>query len=229
MPDTPATAADILARVLGTARYADLAPAPIPENPRMTREQQAQFNRTRALKWHTEHTPAQYRDAVADLPPVLAWAQRMIADPATAGSLLLLGGTGVGKTHQSYGAMRLIAASGRPPLRRVAISEPRLYANLRNFSGRDDGDPACRTETYIEADLLLLDDIGSAKDTDWTVAEVMFPIIDARYSAGRPTILTSNLDVVRLAAALGDRVSSRLEGMCEVVDMDGTDRRQGAA
>ena len=73
--------------------------------------------------------------------------------------------------------------------------------------------------------LLVLDDLGAEKPSDW-VRERLYTIINRRYEHCRPTIVTSNLTIDQLAKQVGSRVASRLCELCEVVELQGTDRRK---
>jgi DNA replication protein DnaC len=75
-----------------------------------------------------------------------------------------------------------------------------------------------------EIDLLLIDDLGAERLTDWSRA-IISDLIAMRHSDMRPLIVTSNLDLDGISAAIDDRVSSRLAEMCEIVKLDGTDYR----
>ena len=72
--------------------------------------------------------------------------------------------------------------------------------------------------------LLFLDDIGAEKNTEW-VMERFYLLINRRYVEMRPVIFTSNYSIAELSARLGDRVASRIVELCDVVRLDGTDRR----
>lgn len=230
MPDT---AAAILARVLGPQRVAELnlQPGPRTPEPRMTRAEQTDWNRRRAVRWHEHNTDPEFVHLRPDQPQVEAWARRYITNPHTAGSLLLLGSHGTGKTGNCYGALRLIAESGIPPIRRIAILESRLYAVLRPGSIEHEmATPALKNiNTYGDADVLFIDDIGRAKASEWTTAEGMFPLVDHRCRKHLPTLLTSNLDLAQLADLYGQATISRLRSMVTVVAMTGPDRRKAAS
>ena len=85
----------------------------------------------------------------------------------------------------------------------------------------------------IETDLLVLDDLGAEKTSEW-VEETLNLIVNARYSAQRTTIFTSNYeekgddttDPDSLLCRIGYRMRSRLHEMCELIDLDGADYRQ---
>jgi DNA replication protein DnaC len=83
----------------------------------------------------------------------------------------------------------------------------------------------------MEADLLVLDDLGSEKTSEW-VEETMNLIVNTRYNERRHTIFTSNYedtpddtDPDCLKARIGFRIHSRLHEMCDFLEYDGADYR----
>ena len=80
----------------------------------------------------------------------------------------------------------------------------------------------------MEADLLVLDDLGAEKTSEW-VEETMNLVVNTRYNERRPTIFTSNYedlpdeagDPQSLKARVGFRIHSRLHEMCEFLEYDG--------
>ena len=71
-----------------------------------------------------------------------------------------------------------------------------------------------------------MDDMGAEKTTDWSMS-TLYVLIDKRYSEMMPTIITSNLTVAEVADKVGDRIASRIAGMCKVIELKGKDRRLG--
>lgn len=182
--------------------------------------------------------PRHYRTAVTDQEDVLGWTEKLIDDAHAnqtrartlrpfvghGPSLLLLGPTGVGKTHQAYGALRHIAATGvRSAWRATPAAD--LYALLRP---RHNIDSEAEFRKWAGARLLLLDDIGAAKTSEW-IEEVNYRLVNHRYEHELPTLITSNLTPKELAAVLGERVYSRLSEMCQRIVLKGGDRRRAAA
>lgn len=72
--------------------------------------------------------------------------------------------------------------------------------------------------------LLIIDDIGAERVTDW-VRERMVSIINTRVSNNLTTIYTSNLSPEELRGELGDRIASRVLGSSQVVEITSGDRR----
>lgn len=74
--------------------------------------------------------------------------------------------------------------------------------------------------TYKYCALLILDDVGNEKITDWTKDELQH-LINFRYHEKRPTIFTSNLSLDKLAEQVSTPVADRIHEMCDgaVVDI----------
>jgi DNA replication protein DnaC len=193
----------------------------------------ARLNLTHAA----EVIPFHYRTAIATQPAIRQWtdtvaaearreqvaAGRMFAAAQRGPSLLLVGSTGVGKTHEAYGAIRDLAISG-VTTRWAVTTAADLYAALRPRHGVDS---ETEFRSYRNARLLLIDDLGAdRKPTEFT-EEINFRLINHRYERHLPTLFTSNVLPNELAARLGDRVTSRLAEMCQRVSMKGNDKRRG--
>jgi len=70
-------------------------------------------------------------------------------------------------------------------------------------------------EYYSNVHLLLIDDFGTVKPTDWLLL-ILYSIINHRYDYLKKTIFTSNFDLNAAAVSMGDnRLTSRIERMCE--------------
>jgi DNA replication protein DnaC len=177
--------------------------------------------------------PPRWQLATASHPDVAEWAKTVAAalaarEQAPKPFLLLTGDTGVGKTWQAYGAVHAVVmatATLRPTVKWKAAYWPALLGELRPREGRDSeglyGD-------YAGLTLLMLDDLGVEKETEWTYTMLDRMLYD-REAWGRPTVITTNLPprserMQSLKSRLGDRAYSRLAGSA-VVTLEGEDRR----
>lgn len=191
-------------------------------------------NRDTAAR-HLDSIPERYASATASNPEVKEWVRRLIvragqnASPVgvprvgKSKSLLILGPVGSGKTHQAYGVIRALAVSG-VRCRWMVATAADIYASMRPRHGVD---AEAVFESYAHANLLVVDDLGAAKNSEW-VEEVNYRLINHRYERSMPTIITSNLAPRMLSAELGERVASRLVEMCDRVVLGGPDRRRTA-
>jgi DNA replication protein DnaC len=184
-----------------------------------------------------EFVPPRFRDLVDVPEPVLAWARR----GTKAEGLYLAGQVGTGKTHAAWVAVSawcLRASvipsgedfwedgySGRRKRYQPTVIFARLTDLLDDFRPGDDS--VQRVRDCQAAGLLVIDDIGAEKPSEWT-QERLYSVIDHRYVNCMPLIVTGNLPPKQLAEQTGDRVVSRLAEMCTVVPMTGSDRRRAA-
>lgn len=153
--------------------------------------------------------------------------------------LLFTGDNGVGKTHLAAAVLReLVTRKG------ASGQFWDFHELIREI--KSSYDPETKTtelmvlQPVVEADVLVLDDLGAWKMTDW-MNDTLFFVLNGRYMAKRPTVITTNYqDVTReevlaadplrrrefLVERIGQRLRSRLMEMCLVVRIQGSDHRQ---
>lgn len=132
------------------------------------------------------------------------------------------GTPGIGKTHLAVSTLKLWIATGRAGAFAIV---PILLQSLRKGYEQKDYDE--RIEILCSVPLLILDDFGTERPNPWAT-EQLFTIINARSTSGKATIFTSNLSIEQMEGRLGEMgicISSRILGMCDVVNMAGKDAR----
>lgn len=108
----------------------------------------------------------------------------------------------------------------------VFVSAPDLLDRLRSTFDRENNESTeMLMRELMDADLLVLDDLGAEKSTEWA-SEKLFRIIDGRFKDSRPIIVTSNLKLSQIGRRYqegdfpaGERLASRIAGACTVVDV----------
>jgi len=142
--------------------------------------------------------------------------------------LLIWGQPGNGKSHLAAAICHQLKEAGHTVIFKKV---PNLLERIRNTFRRG----ANETEQQImdalrECDLLVMDDIGAEKVTDW-VLEVLFRIIDGRYSYRRPIVFTTNFSPTSLLLRFqpegkateeqeiaAKRIHDRIIGMTAIVE-----------
>lgn len=215
-----------LARIIHEKNL-DATPGPVEDEPHPDLPGHPTYHhrqRVNAALTKFERTaPPRYLTATTDHPVVCDWADRVAADITQAPSLMLWGGTGTGKTHAAFGAVRRIALTGPARFGFLATTFPDLYAALRPGGGNDD-ERERLMRRVLTVPVLLLDDLGTTKSSLWT-EETTYRIVNHRYNRMLPVIITSNEPPAALPELLGDRIASRLIEMTTRVEMTGADRR----
>ncbi|MDQ3374905.1 MAG: ATP-binding protein, partial [Acidobacteriota bacterium] len=150
--------------------------------------------------------------------------------PAVERGLLMTGTVGVGKTHLAVSILK-------------GLTERGFTCLFYEFGGllkgiQDSYNTVSQTselkvlQPVFDAEVLVLDEIGASKPTDW-VRDTMAHIINTRYNDKKLTIFTTNyLDERRterdetLEDRIGVRLRSRLFEMCKTVAITGEDFRR---
>ncbi|MDH3494943.1 MAG: ATP-binding protein [Acidobacteriota bacterium] len=160
-----------------------------------------------------------------------SYASRLTMDyPAVDKGLLLMGSVGVGKTHLAVSILKGLVERG-------------FSCRFYEFGGllkeiQNSYNPVSQTselkvlEPVFNSDILVLDEIGTSKPTDW-VRDTMAHVINTRYNDKKLTIFTTNyLDRVAnqrdetLEDRIGVRLRSRLFEMSKTLVMKGEDFRR---
>lgn len=130
-------------------------------------------------------------------------------DPATAQSLALFGGTGLGKTHLSSAVAREVLKKGYDVVYVTALD---LVADFEaeQFGARNIARGEL-TDKYFDCDLLIVDDLGTELANQFTVS-VIYNLLNIRINRKAPTIISTNLGQKELLAKYNDRVTSRIFG-----------------
>lgn len=135
--------------------------------------------------------------------------------------VILYGPTGTGKTYLAACIANALIDKG---YRAVFTSMSRIERTLQSSWADRDG--------YIDflsrVPLVVIDDIGTERNTSY-MGEIIYSVIDARYTAGLPLIATTNLTLAELAkpAELKEqRVYGRLLEMCYPIEVKGRNKRQ---
>jgi DNA replication protein DnaC len=155
--------------------------------------------------------------------------------------LLLIGPSGLGKTHLAVAAIRELTKKG---VRCLFCDYRELLKQIQNsYNSSSQTTELDLLRPVFETEVVVLDDLGAQKPSEWVWDTVSF-ILNSRYNGKQTTIITANfLDgpsareegaegahraarVETLGDRIGERMRSRLFEMCRFVPMDGKDFRK---
>ena len=139
------------------------------------------------------------------------------------GNLLLMGKTGVGKTHISTSIAKVVIESGYNVIYDSSQNIVSDFEADRFKSGYGPYEP--KADKYLECDLLIIDDLGTEFVNQFTIS-CLYNLINTRQNRALPTVVSTNLSTEELITKYEGRISSRLLGAGVTVLMfDGDDYR----
>ena len=199
----------------------------------------ARFGRCEISNYDGKHPSQQRAKMTAE-----AFVQQYPIDKA---GLLILGSLGVGKTHLAVAIMKeLITQKG---INCLFVDYAELLKEIQgSYNPGTEATELAILRPVFDADVLVIDELGSQKPTQWVLDTVSF-ILNTRYNENKTTIFTTNRqDEPALLATeysqsspnskanaavkedtlgdrIGERTRSRLHEMCRTVEVTGEDRR----
>ena len=138
-------------------------------------------------------------------------------------NLLLIGGTGTGKTHISTAIAREIISLGYDVIYDSTQNIVNDFEADKFRSGYSQSVP--KSEKYLECDLLIIDDLGTEFSSQFTLS-CLYNLLNTRQNRGLSTIISTNLSAEQLAQKYEDRIYSRIIGSgCRILAFVGRDHR----
>ncbi len=137
-------------------------------------------------------------------------------------NLLLMGGTGLGKTHLSTAIARAVIEGGHDV---VYESVQTVFADFEydRFRNSYSAEPG-RADRYLKAELLILDDLGAEFGNQFTVS-CLYQLVNTRGVKGLSTIVSTNLSARELMERYDKRLTSRFLGNYRILQFVGEDIR----
>ena len=143
-------------------------------------------------------------------------------NPKTSTSILMMGGTGLGKTHLSSAVAREVIEKGNDVFYTGAID---LFSQfeIQRFKSYNN-EPNELIERYFECDLLIIDDLGTEMINQFSVS-TLYNLLNDRLCRKKPTIVSTNLSQDDINKKYTDRITSRMFGEYKIIFFAGTDVR----
>ena len=138
-----------------------------------------------------------------------------------AGNLLFIGGTGLGKTYLAACIARAVTAKGYSVVYESAIS---LFNKLERAKFSPTEENRREAEKMESCDLLIIDDLGTEMPGQFVTA-ALYGLLNQRLLAGRPMVITTNLNVEEAGKRYSNQIASRLYGEFSRLTFIGSDIR----
>ena len=138
--------------------------------------------------------------------------------------ILFWGNVGTGKSYTAAAIANELLGQMHSV---IMTSFIKLLDEMRDFE-RDDSEYIAKLN---RAKLLIIDDLGAERGTDFSLEKV-YDIIDSRYRTGKPIILTTNLEISQMKSCDDiryNRIYDRIFEMCYPVKVDGMSWRKKEA
>jgi DNA replication protein DnaC len=198
---------------------------------RKLRSQSGQFESVRLPKRYDGFHFHNYKPQNASQELALKLAMALNHEfPAVNQGLLFMGSVGIGKTHLAVSILKGLTERG---FRCLFYDFASLLKEIQDsYNPNTQASELSVLAPVIKADVLVLDELGGSKPTDW-VRDTMAHVINTRYNDKKLTIFTTNYTDDRrtdrdevLEDRIGTRLRSRLYEMCKTVVIDGKDYRK---
>jgi len=144
--------------------------------------------------------------------------------PKNGQSWLFIGPTGLGKTHLSTAVAVELIKKGYDVVYESTQQIMTDYETVRFSSGYSSDREMPDLTRYTEADLLIMDDLGTEMTTQYTIS-CLYNIINTRINRNLSTIISTNLTQKDLRERYSDRITSRLFGEYHPIVFTGSDIR----
>ena len=138
-----------------------------------------------------------------------------------AGNLLFSGNTGLGKTFLSACIARTVSDKGYSV---VYESATHLFSRMEQAKFGGDEEARAFVQRYQECDLLIIDDLGTEMGGQFTVS-ALYTLLNDRLLAGKPMIISTNLNPEDFAHRYSPQIASRLDGQFKLLFFLGDDIR----
>lgn len=208
---------DCLHELLKKEAYAELSSVSQVENSSFSDFDLGMYPDSRSAKGNSPRT---------HMTDVLALCKKYAAEfGSESPSLLMIGHTGLGKTHLSLAIAGELTERGFGVVyTSVQKLTDKLEASKFSYAVEAKEQYARDVENVLSCDLLVLDDLGAEFITQFS-SSVLYNITNSRLVEKRPTIISTNLESAEIGNKYSPRMLSRLMGGYHVLKFAGKDIR----
>lgn len=151
----------------------------------------------------------------------LTQAKKYAADFSGEENMLLIGGTGLGKTFLSACVANAVADKGFS----VAYeSAPALFSKLEKNRFNPDDQSRAQCAQLTQCDLLIIDDLGTELPGNFVTA-ALYNLLNDRLLNKKSMLISSNLNIGEIGVRYSPQIASRLQGCFKTLPFVGEDIR----
>lgn len=145
--------------------------------------------------------------------------------------MIFFGSTGLGKSHLASAVRHALKARNYNVQFVTAASLQRIFSECESWNTDYLTKDSSRSEKtkMFSSDLLIVDDLGSERDTKSELFTQSFLAFWDERPAHKSWLITTNLDLSAIKMRYGDKIFSRLSQYAEPVQFSGADYRQHGA
>lgn len=164
-----------------------------------------------------------------------SFLQKILAGKTNA-TLLLYGPSSTGKTYYALSVLKAFCRSQKPPLkvqkqdgtwedanirqwhRGYYVTSEELCRLLTDNSWEDKAARRQKAQKFMEAELLVIDELGRSLQTQKKERDSLFEVLNYRIANNLPTILVSNFLEAELAEFFGSALFNRINAVAALFD-----------
>jgi len=181
------------------------------------------FNHFDLDRFSTQILPKEQRSQRENMKYLLSEAEQYVFNFPSEGNFFFYGTSGLGKTYLCNCIAKALLDTGHS----VVYQTPFSIINIlekKHFTEKDNPLVNIAYQQLFEADLLIIDDLGTETANTFTISE-FYNIINARILSNKPMIISTNIKLSELASFYNDRIDSRVKGHFKLLKFFGPDIR----
>lgn len=181
------------------------------------------FNHFDLSRFSTKILPKEQRTQRENMKMLLNEAEAYVESFPNSENLFFYGTSGLGKTYLCNCIAKALLDSGHVVIYQTPFSIINILEK-KHFTDKENPLVAIAYQQLFDADLLIIDDLGTETANTFTVSE-FYNIINARILSEKPMIISTNIKLSELAAFYNDRIDSRIKGHFKLLKFFGPDIR----
>lgn len=154
---------------------------------------------------------------------LLSEAEAFVTNFPKTENLFFYGASGLGKTYLCNCIAKSLLDAGQV----VVYQTPFSIINIlekKQFTDKNNPMVAFAYQQLFDADLLIIDDLGTETANTFTISE-FYNIINSRILSDKPMIISTNIKLSEIATFYNDRIDSRIKGHFKLLKFFGPDIR----